>query len=311
MRAAQHVPVSYPRRSTSFRRWVPGAVVATAVASLILVVVPAASVANAAGTTYVALGDSYTAGPLIPTMVSPLGCLKSNHDYPSDTAAALGLTLSDMSCSGATSSDMTSSQGVTPGPNPPQFSAITTTTGAVSLQIGGNDIGFTDILENCAAETPWGPTKVGQTCQSYYDPNGVDQLGATIAALEPTIASLVQQIHTLAPNAEVFVVGYPAILPNTGSCWPSLPLEVSDAQYLRAKEMQLDGVLQTAATQNGAIFVNTYPASESHNACAPAAKRWIEPLFAGKLVAPVHPNAKGEAAMAGMLEKAMEKVGIS
>jgi lysophospholipase L1-like esterase len=311
MRGAEQMPGDDARRTSPLSRWLPGGVVAAAVTSMVFAVVPAAGLASASSTTYVALGDSYTAGPLIPTQVSPLGCLKSNHDYPSDTAAALGLTLSDMSCSGATSGDMTSSQGVTPGPNPPQFSAITSTTGAVSLQIGGNDVGFTDILENCAALTPWGPTKVGQTCQSYYDPNGVDQLGATIAALEPTIASLIQQIHTLAPSAEVFVVGYPAIIPNTGGCWPSLPLETSDAQYLRTKEIQLDGVLQTAATQNGAIFVNTYPASESHNACEPESKRWIEPLFAGKLVAPVHPNARGEKAMAGMLEKAMEKVGIS
>lgn len=281
-----------------------------------LVVVPvAAAAAGGASTsapeTYVALGDSYTAGPLIPNQeTDPLGCLRSDHNYPTLAAAALGLSLTDMSCSGATTGDMTSSQGVTPGPNPPQFSPITTATSVVSLSIGGNDIGFTSILENCAALTPWGPTKVGQSCQSYYDPNGDDQLGAQIKALEPKIASLVQQIHTLAPSAVVFVVGYPAILPSTGACWPSMPLETSDALYLRQKEIQLDGVLSTAAKKNGAVYVNTYGPSASHNACTSESHRWVEPLFPGSSAAPVHPNARGMAGMAGVLETAMTAAGV-
>jgi mannose-6-phosphate isomerase-like protein (cupin superfamily) len=36
--------------------------------------------------------------------------------------------------------------------------------------------------------------------------------------------------------AEVLVVGYPAIVPHTGSgCWPSLPLAWQDVPYLRAR----------------------------------------------------------------------------
>ena len=37
---------------------------------------------------------------------------------------------------------MTQPQGVTPVPNPPQFNSLTATTEVVTLQIGGNDIGF-------------------------------------------------------------------------------------------------------------------------------------------------------------------------
>lgn len=314
MRHPQHVPAKGPRRWGPLARRTPSAIAATALACLVLGVVPGGAGATTGGTppSYVALGDSYTAGPLIPNQEDdPLGCLRSDHNYPTLTAAAFGLGLTDMSCSGATTADMNSSQGVTPGPNPPQFSAITPTTSVVSLSIGGNDIGFVSILENCAALTPWGPTKVGQTCQSYYDPNGDDELGASIKALEPTIASLLQQVHSLAPSAVVFVVGYPAILPATGACWPSMPLETSDALYLRSKEIQLDGVLKTAATKNGAVYVNTYTASASHNACTKESRRWVEPLFPGSSAAPVHPNARGMAGEAGLLETAMEAAGIS
>jgi hypothetical protein len=317
MRDAQHVPGGGPEGKAPLRRWVTCAVAAVSLSTLSLAVIPvtatAAGGAGGAGATYVSLGDSYVSGPLIPNQsLDPLGCLRSSADYPADTAAALGLSLTDISCSGATTSNMNNPQNVTPGPpNPPQLSVVTSGTQVVSLSIGGNDIGFVSILENCLAYTPAGPTPVGQTCQSYYDPNGDDKLGASIEALEPVIAGIIQQIHTQAPSAKVFVVGYPDILPKKGACWPSMPIQTSDALYLNSKEIQLDGVLKTAATENKAIFVNTYNASEGHNACEPESKRWIEPVIPASSAAPVHPNAAGMAGEAKLLEAAMKRAGIS
>jgi hypothetical protein len=107
---------------------------------------------------YVALGDSYTAGPLIPLQeTNPLGCLRSDHNYPHLVAAALGVVeFRDPSCSGAETDDMTQPQGVTPGPNPPQFDSLAHNTGLVTLGIGGNDIGFSEVAESCASLTPTG-----------------------------------------------------------------------------------------------------------------------------------------------------------
>src|SRR5207237_9511985 len=76
---------------------------------------------------YVALGDSYTAGPVIPVLQpDPLGCLRSDHNYPHLVAPFLALPVfRDVSCSGATTDDMTQPQDVTLGPpNPPQFDAL-------------------------------------------------------------------------------------------------------------------------------------------------------------------------------------------
>ena len=76
-----------------------------ALAALALLCGWAAASARAAN--YVALGDSYAAGPLIPNQLLPLGCLKSDHNYAHLSAASIGLTLRDPSCSGATTDDMT------------------------------------------------------------------------------------------------------------------------------------------------------------------------------------------------------------
>ena len=104
-------------------------------------------VAAASGTGYVALGDSFASGPDIPTQLAdPAGCLRSSNNYPHVAATALKLALTDVSCSGATTADMYAAQGVTPGPaNPAQLSAITASTAAVSLLVGGDNVGFTSI----------------------------------------------------------------------------------------------------------------------------------------------------------------------
>src|SRR5690349_9257544 len=95
---------------------------------------------------YVALGDSYTAGPANAVQdQSPRGCYRSDHNYPHLVAPHLALPVfRDVSCSGAETKDMTSSQSVSPPPNPlPQFHALDSSTRVVTLTIGGNDIGFT------------------------------------------------------------------------------------------------------------------------------------------------------------------------
>ena len=245
---------------------------------------------------YVALGDSYTSGPLIPNQsLDPLGCLRSDHDYPHLVAPATGLaTFRDVSCSGADTDDMFNQQGVTPGPNPPQLNALDTGTRLVTLGIGGNDIGFSGIIQDCVTLWPF-----GSPCRDRFVTGGVDQLSARIAAAAPKVAAVLDAIHARSSQARVLVVGYPAIVPDTGTgCWPSMPLAFNDVGYLRAKEKELNAMLATQAAGHGATFVDTYTPSIGHDVCKSASVRWVEPIIPGNLAAPVHPNARGMAGMA-------------
>jgi lysophospholipase L1-like esterase len=295
--------LGYGRR---LRRSAPVAAATAVVFSAALTLV-AGTGAVATGSAYVAMGDSYTSGPVIPTQSSAAGgCDRSNHNYPSDVAAALKLTLTDVSCSGATTANiLNTTQDESPGPdNRSQLTAVGSGTQIVSLQVGGDDIGFTSIIENCIALTPWGPTKVGANCRNYYDPNGKNSLANDVTALAQPIAAILAHIHAAAPNAKVFVVGYPDILPQNGACWPSMPFETADAEYLNSIEQDLNSMLQATAVANGATFVDTYTPSESHNACTAERTRWVEPVVPASPADPVHPNANGEAAMASELEQA-------
>ena len=251
------------------------------------------------GPSYVALGDSYTAGPLIPAQTgSPLACLRSTNDYPALTAAAVGASsFTNISCSGATTGDMTGSQSVTGGTTPPQFSALSSSTKLVTMGIGGNDIGFTSIIETCAEESLSNP--FGSPCKNHYTSGGTDQLAQAINNLAPTIGSVLQGIHQLAPSARVFVVGYPVILPNSGDgCWPIVPVAYGDVPYLRGVEQELNAMLATEASANHATFVNTYTDSIGHDACQGSGTRWVEGLIPQSPAAPFHPNQLGEEHMA-------------
>jgi len=272
------------------RRALP-ALLAVATVAAVALVAPAEPAGAATPGRYVALGDSYTAGPLIPNQsLSPLGCLRSDQDYPAEVQRALAFTqFADVSCSGADTGDMTQPQGVTPGPNPPQFDALTADTTVVTLGIGGNDIGFSSIIESCVTLNPF-----ATPCRSRYVVNGVDELAGRIQATAPKVAGVIQGIHQRSPAARVFVVGYPSILPDTGfGCWPSLPIGWNDVAYLRSTEKALNAMLATQAAANGATYVDTYGPSIGRDACRSASTRWVEPLIPANPAAPVHPNARG------------------
>ncbi|HEX5145620.1 MAG TPA: SGNH/GDSL hydrolase family protein, partial [Conexibacter sp.] len=201
------------------------AVTVLALASLALLLCGAASGATGR---YVALGDSYTAGPLIPNQsLNPLGCLRSDHNYPHLVQPGLTTaSLSDVSCSGATTDDMFNAQSTEAGTNPPQLNALTADTRVVTLGIGGNDIGFSGIVVNCARLNPFDP------CKDDYVHGAVDDISVRIAATAPKVDAVIAAIHARAPSAKVHVVGYPTILPATGSgCWPSVPILPTDVVY--------------------------------------------------------------------------------
>ena len=272
------------------------------VLTLTLMLVLAATAPAWAASQYVSLGDSYAAGPLIPLQVPPFGCLKSNNNYANLTARNLGLELTDPSCSGAETEDMTSPQNVDPdGPNPPQFNSLTKQTRIVTLQIGGNDIGFSSIGRDCSSTT-----NQGTPCQDRYVHDGRDEISDRIQATAPKVAAVLQGIHTRSPKARVLVVNYAAILPDQGpGCWPQVPITDGDVPYVRAKQKELNAMMAAQAAANGAELVDWYTASIGRDACKPPVIRWVEPAVPVNAAAPLHPNLGGMIGASELLTAAL------
>jgi hypothetical protein len=248
---------------------------------------------------YVSLGDSYTAAPLVPDQTgSPAGCLRSNHSYPFLVAAGTGAAaFTDVSCQGATTANLTHPQSVPLGTNAPQDNALSAGTTLATLQVGGNNIGFSDIIIHCTTLSLTNP--FGSPCKDHYTSGGTDKLRAKINAAAPKVAADLQGIHADSPNARVLLVGYPAILPDSGSgCWPLVPIAFGDVPYLRGVEKALNSMLASVAAANNATFVNTYTASIGHDVCQAPGTKWVEGLIPTSPAAPFHPNQLGEQGMA-------------
>jgi lysophospholipase L1-like esterase len=265
---------------------------------------------------YVALGDSYTSGPDIPDQVSdPAGCARSDRDYPALVAQSLKVAAKthDMSCSGARITNLTTSQSTDDGTNPAQLSALSTNTTLVTLGIGGNDVDFAGVLTKCV-ELDLVPSFLGGVlstdsapCHAYYTSGGVDQIQQTIQTAEGSLTDALAQIKARAPHAHVYVVGYPDLLPSSGtSCAHTLGITADDVVFLNGEELKLNSMLQQQAANVGATYVDTYTPSEGHDACSGAATRWIEPLAPASPAAPLHPNATGEQGMADAVLSAIK-----
>lgn len=248
---------------------------------------------------YVALGDSYASGPGIPGQVDPV-CARSDHNYPSVLAAAERWRLTDVSCSGATTAALAGPQGTVP----PQFGALDRGTDVVTVTIGGNDLGFTNNLATCAGLTAKDPA--GAPCRDFFTADGTDKLATRVKETGPKIAEVLRGIHQRAPRAQVLVVGYPVLFPDNGvGCTSAaVPIAAGDFAYLRDTEKKLNAELARQAFLGGARYVDTYTPTIGHDMCRPAGERWVEPLVPSEPVAPAHPNAQGEQAMATAVQRA-------
>jgi lysophospholipase L1-like esterase len=254
----------------------------------------------------VALGDSYTAGALLPinTGAKPAGCLRSAKAYPVLVADALRAPLTDAACASAGVKNMTEAQPTYLGTNPPQLSALRPDDRMVLLTLSGDDMGFLNVVKECVALSftqPW-----GSPCEAHYTKGGTDQLAAGVAAEGPKMSQVLTEIAVRAPQARIVVVGYPDVFPQSGGCWPVVPIANGDAAYLRGLEVKANAMLAAAALAAGATFVNTYAPTIGHDFCQPESVRDVEGLVPGSLALPFHPNARGQAAMAAAVLKAIK-----
>lgn len=250
---------------------------------------------------YVALGDSFTANSFHSPGASSNGCDQTGRNQPHVVQARMGFSsFVDASCDGATSDDiMAAGTG-----NASQISFVTSTTKLVTLSIGGNDIGFSDIVKDCATKLPG-----SSGCQSQYVHDGRDELSGRIAATAPKVDAVLAEIKRKAPAAKTFVVGYPTVLPETGNgCYPLVPVLPSDVPYLRAKVKELNAMLAARAGAAGVTYVDIATPSIGHDFCQSGSAKWVEGIVPTSVAAPVHPNARGMAGWAPTVAAAVNAV---
>jgi lysophospholipase L1-like esterase len=247
---------------------------------------------------YVAMGDSYSSAagvnPLVPT--APPACSRSLLNYAHDIAhATKAKSFTDVTCSGATTSDFFTSQSAGVAP---QLAAVTRTTRFVTMTIGGNDEGvFADSFFGCIEVSASSGDIMGDPCHQKFGDTFVNEIRTQTYR---HLVTALTAVRRKAPHATVVILGYPQILPEKGqlACYSSMPISLGDVPWLEEEQEVLNNVVYRAAMTTGARFINMGPSSRGHDACQPESRRWIEPAVGPVNAFPVHPNATGEAAMA-------------
>lgn len=245
---------------------------------------------------YVALGDSFTAAPLVPNTDLAGGCFRSDSNYPALVAERLDVDrLVDVSCSGAETANLTEpQQTVQDATVPPQLDVLGPRTDLVTIGIGGNDFElFSTLVATCARLRSEDPD--GSPCADELESQGID-LVATARRVSGRVTSALREIKDRAPKAEVVLVGYPRLTPPRGSC-EDLGFAENDNAFGERVSRALNSALARAARRTGVEFIDMYAASEGHDVCSDEA--WVNGrrTVRGEALA-FHPLAEGMEAVA-------------
>jgi lysophospholipase L1-like esterase len=236
-------------------------------------VIPAADAASSVS--YVALGDSYSSGLGAGSYISSSGsCDRSTNAYPEQWAAAHSpASFVSAACAGATTSDVISSQ----------VSALSAATTLVSITIGGNDAGFSGVMETCVLKST-------SSCLSAV------AAAKTIVTrdLPARLTSTLQAVRQRAPGARIVLLGYPDLydLSKSGTC---IGLSTQDRTALNSGADALDNALQTAVTRaadSGIAYADVRGQFATHEICD--AGRWLHSVDFLAISSSYHPTASGQ-----------------
>lgn len=217
---------------------------------------------------YAALGDSYAAGVGNPSLKNSGTAGRSAAAYPVLLADGVN-KVTFLAVSGATTARVATDQV-------PQ---IPRGVEQVTLTVGGNDVGFSQVVGACTTST-------FQACAL-----AVNDASARIPGMMAGLADLIDEIEEQAPRAEIYVTGYPILFQAPGVyCGPEIAV-------VDAANAQLNAAIETVATSSGATYVDVASEFEGHGICS--ADSWI--LRAGS-PAPLHPTAAGQQAYADAVE---------
>lgn len=233
---------------------------------------------------FAAVGDSYAAGvgnaPLKHAGLS----YRSAAAYPV-LLAGKNNKVNFLAESGATSKSVLANQ----------VQNVLPPTQQITVTVGGNDVGFTDVALTCA--NPLGDCNAA--------------LSMAIEALKTfpqDLGALLTQLQMKAPRATIYVTGYPMLFQPEMATEPCPGLPSFDALAMAkadAATVQLNGVIEATATALGAVYVDVTNEFSDHGLCDGTNSFIFPPSFLAPGVpdpSSLHPTATGQAAYARAVE---------
>lgn len=219
---------------------------------------------------YVALGDSYAAGDGAGSYLSDIpSCYRSPLGYPGLIAKDSGLPLNLQACSGATTVDVLSRQLV---------DALGSAT-EVTITVGGNDIGFADVIGTCMGTS-------STACYAAIDAAVMIAKGSLPGRLD----TVFNAVRAGAPGATIVATNYPRLF-NGKDCSLLTSFNSTELARLNAGADTLSDVIQAAAGRAGIRFADVRGPFVGHAVCDTTA--WIHNASLWTSYESFHPNATG------------------
>lgn len=219
-------------------------------------------------TKYVAMGDSYSSGEgsIDNYYTDGTTCHRSPDSYSQYLVSSLALSpMNFVACSGAVTDDLFGINAANPT-EPAQLDYVNDDTEYVTLTIGGNDIGFGEVLKACASSGGG----IGYGCSSDTALNA--SLNSRLSALAGTstatingrdihsILEVLEAINEESPGVKIFIGGYPKLFGASTSNYTantSAPgsyeciqfgggFAYSDTQWMNGLANTLNGVISSA-----------------------------------------------------------------
>ncbi len=244
---------------------------------------------NPTGMTYLGMGDSFASGQgafnyVAGTDTDNNTCHQSSLSYPHLLSGTLFAGGKSVACSGAVTDDISELSNnyegqvadqipklrrsisdiqqylssFTPGYLAQSEFVDTYRPEVISLSVGGNDIGFSDIIKRCVS-----PVTTEPSCYSTFE----DQV-ELYRAINNTFDSLVRTYKTVhRPGKRVYIVGYPQIALPGGNCAANVHLDAREIELSVNIIDHLNGVIAAAARKAGVYYVDVSQALAGHRMC--------------------------------------------
>lgn len=222
---------------------------------------------------YVALGDSYSSGVGADGYISSSGsCQRSTNAYPYLwNAAHPSASFAFNACSGATTDDVLANQ----------LGSLNSSTSLVTMTIGGNDAGFSDVMRTCILS-------IRSVCHNRVmaaDQFIENNLGAKFD-------KLYSAVKARAPRAKVIVLNYPRPYNSSTTTCPGL---TKDSRYdLNAATEIMNTLISQKAAKYGFTVGDANAAFHWHRICD--GDDWLHALNFANTGVSYHPTADGQRA---------------
>jgi lysophospholipase L1-like esterase len=256
-----------------------------------------------------ALGDSYSSGEgagdyQAGTDGGDNSCHRSRNAWPALLAHERGLAMvPSIACSGATLTDLLSGRAGSSQSERAvsQLARVSGTPSIVTVTVGGNDLGFRSILENCIAVD----------CVARYHRASGDVLDARIDALARRLPDAYRAIQAAAPKARVFVVDYPRLFPDgQANCAALRRITPTEGDYLNGKIERADIAILDAARKAGVTGIDVSTALRGGELTCSGTQYLNHASARLKLLsASFHPNAAGQQRIARAVAAALADLG--